>query len=113
MTSTKNLSMPSSNKTTRDLDSLDREIRRLQRRAKQLEDKIDENFTYFQEHSGSLFVRSLLPRRIEGEAVTGYKVLDTILQNERLQKSLIQLADHLAEKLGDGLNWLVNRVFRK
>jgi hypothetical protein len=40
-------------------------------------------------------------------------VFDTFLQNERLQKILLRLADRLAEKLGDGLNWLVDRVLKK
>ena len=105
--------MPPTTKAARSLDSLEGEIRRLRKKARQLEDQIDENFTYFQEHSGSMFIRSLLPRKVEGESVTGIKILDTFLQNERLQKILIRLADRLATKLGDGLNWLVNRVFRK
>lgn len=101
------------NKKSYTLDSLDKEIRRLQKKARVLEAQIDDNFTYFQHHSGSMFVRSLLPRQLEGEAVTGNRVVDTFLQNERLQRILIRLADRLAEKLGDGLNWLVDRVFRK
>ncbi|HEX9510655.1 MAG TPA: hypothetical protein VF939_09235 [Puia sp.] len=105
--------MPVTTKAARSLDSLEDEIRRLRQKAKGLEDQIDKNFIYFQEHSGSLFIRSLLPRKIEGETVTGNKILDTFLENERLQKILIRLADRVAEKLGDGLNWLVNRVFRK
>jgi len=60
-----------------------------------------------------MFVRSLLPRKIEGEVLTGFQVFDTFLQNERLQKILLRLADRLAEKLGDGLNWLVDRVLKK
>ncbi len=105
--------MPAKTKAARSLDALETDIRRLRQKAKGLEDKIDENFTYFQEHSGSMFIRSLLPRKIEGETVTGNKILDTFLQNERLQKILMRLADRAAEKLGDGLNWLVSRVFRK
>jgi hypothetical protein len=93
--------------------ALDIEIRQLRQKARQLEDQLDVNFSYFQEHSGSMFVRSLLPRRIEGEALTGIKLLDTFMQNERLQKILIRLADRLAERLGDGLNRLASRVFRK
>ncbi|HTI10897.1 MAG TPA: hypothetical protein VL832_20145 [Puia sp.] len=105
--------MPATTKAARSLDALEDDIRRLRQKARQLEEKMDENFTYFQEHSGSMFIRSLLPRKIEGESVTGVKILDTFLQNERLQKILIRLADKLAEKVGDGLNWLVSRVFRK
>jgi len=95
------------------MEALDQEIKRLRTKAKQLEGKIDENFNYFQQHSGSLFVRSLLPRKIDGEELTGYRLLDKIMENERLQKVLLRLADILAEKLGDGLNWLVTRVFKK
>ena len=105
--------MTATSKSTRTLNSLEEEIRQLRQKAKQLEEKIDDNFTYFQHHSGSMFIRSLLPRKIEGETLTGSKLLDTFLQNDRLQKILIRLADRLAEKLGDGLNWLVSRVFKK
>jgi hypothetical protein len=105
--------MERSNKAARSLNALDAEIRSLRQKARQLEGQIDDNFTYFQQHSGSLFIRSLLPRKVEGETVTGNPLFDTFLQNERLQKVLIRLADRLAEKLGDGLNWVVNRAFRK
>jgi hypothetical protein len=100
-------------KAARSLSALDQEIRVLRRKARQLEDEIDDNFNYFQQHSGSMFVRSLLPRKIEGEVLTGVQLFDTFLQNEKLQKILLRLADRLAERLGDGLNWLVDRVLRK
>jgi hypothetical protein len=35
------------------------------------------------------------------------------MENERLQTVLLKLADILAEKLGDSLNWLIARVFKK
>jgi hypothetical protein len=105
--------MPRSTNATRSLAALDLEIRSLRKKARQLEEQIDDNFTYFQQHSGSLFVRSLLPQKMEGSLGSGNPILDKFLQNERLQRVLVVLADRLAEKLGDGLNWLVNRVFRK
>jgi len=105
--------MPKSTKASRSMAALDGEIRRLRVKAKQLEGQIDENFAYFQQHSGSLFVRSLLPRKLEGEELTGYRLLDRVMENEQLQKVLLRFADILAEKLGDGLNWLVTRVFKK
>ena len=104
--------MPTNPKNPRNLESLEEEIKVLQKKAKRLEVRIDENFTYFQQHSGSMFVRSLLPRAIDHE-ISGSPVLDRILRNERLQKILLKLADKVAEKLGDGLNWLVDRVFKK
>src|ERR1700753_4503650 len=98
--------MPRTTKAARSLEALDQDIRRLRQKAKQLEDQIDENFTYFQQHSGSLFVRSLLPRKLEGEELTGYRLLDRVIENERLQKALLRFADILAEKLGDGIKWV-------
>jgi hypothetical protein len=105
--------MKTSTKGARSMVTLEQDIRQLRRKAKGLEVQIDENFSYLQQHSGSMFVRSLLPRKIEGETMTGIQLLDTFLQNERLQKVLLRLADKLAVKLGDGLNWLVDRVFKK
>ena len=105
--------MPKPSKADRSMNALDEEIRRLRAKAKQLEEKIDDSFSYFQQHSGSMFVRSLLPRKIEGEEFTGLRLVDKVLENERLQTVLLRLADVLAEKLGDGLNWLTNRIFKK
>lgn len=105
--------MASKTKAARTLDKLEDDIRKLKYKAKLLEEQLDDNFNYFQQHSGSMFVRSLLPRRIDGEGVTGNPLLDPFLQNEKLQKLLSKLADYLAERLGDGLNWVVNRVFKK
>lgn len=45
--------------------------------------------------------------------MTGNPIIDPFLQNERLQKVVARLADMLAEKLGEGLNWVINRVFKK
>ena len=105
--------MPESKQSSRSMDALDEEIRRLREKAQQLENRLDENLTYFQQHSGSMFVRSLLPRKIEGQDLTGFQVVDRVIGNERLQKALLRLADILAEKAGDGLNWLINKVFKK
>lgn len=105
--------MTRSTNASRSMAALEGEIRRLKAKARDLEAQIDDNFTYFQQHSGSLFVRSLLPRKIDGDELTGYRLLDRVIENERLQKVLLKLADILADKLGDGLNWLVNRMFKK
>jgi hypothetical protein len=100
-------------KASRSMDTLEKDIRRLRKKARDLEHQLDDNFTYFQQNSGTLFVRSLLPRRAQGETVTGNPIIDPFLQNERLQRVLAKLADMLAEKLGDGLNWMINRVFKR
>ena len=110
--------MAASNRQIRSLDSLDQDIRILQKKAKGLEKQIDESFDYLQEHSGSMFINSLLPRKkkeemhAEGFSLGG-TILYTLLQNEQLRKNLGKLSGHLAEKLGDGLNRLISRLFRE
>ncbi len=107
--------MTKTTKAARSLADLEGDIRQLRLKARRLEEKMDQSLNHFQQHSGSMFVRSLLPRKMEGDTgtLTGIRLLDTFLQNERLQRLLTRLADRVADRLGDGLNWLVDRVFRK
>jgi hypothetical protein len=100
------------NKAARSLQGLDDEIKALQEKAKRLEDQLDESWGYFQEYSGQMFVRSLIPRSFEGLLPqTGIKLVDAILGSERLQKLIGKLAEKGAGWLGDVLNWLSNKIF--
>ena len=101
------------NKAARSLQELDNEIAALREKAQQLEAKLGDSWDYFQEHSGQLFVRSLVPKSFEGLLPrTGLRVLDTLLESEWLQKLVTRLAEKGAGWLGDALNWLRNRVFK-
>jgi hypothetical protein len=100
------------NNAARGLQELDNEIEALKEKARRLEDQLDETWGYFQEHSGQMFVRSLVPRSFEGLLPrTGIKLLDALLESEWLQKLVTRLADKGAGWLGDVLNWLSNKVF--
>jgi hypothetical protein len=100
------------NKAARSLQQLDDEIEALKEKARRLEDEMDESWSYFQEHSGQLFVRSLVPKSFEGLLpLTGIKLVDALLGSERLQKLLGRLAEKGAGWLGDVLNWLSNKIF--
>jgi hypothetical protein len=100
------------NKAARSLQKLDDEIKALQEKAKRLEVELDESWGYFQEHSGQMFVRSLIPRSFEGLLPqTGIKLVDAVLGSEWLQKVIGRLAEKGAGWLGDALNWLSNKIF--
>jgi hypothetical protein len=99
-------------KAARTLQELDNEIEALKEKAKRLEARMDDSWGYFQEHSGQLFVRSLVPKSFEGLLPrTGIKILDTLLESERVQKLVERLVERGAGWFGDLLNWLSNRVF--
>jgi hypothetical protein len=100
------------NKAARSLQQLDNEIEALKEKARRLEDEMDESWNYFQEHSGQMFVRSLVPKSFEGLLPrTGIKLVDTLLESEWLQKLVTRLAEKGAGWLGDVLNWLSNKIF--
>jgi hypothetical protein len=100
------------NKAAHSLQKLDDEIDALKEKARQLEVQLDESWGYFSEHSGQMFVRSLVPRSFEGLLPrTGIRLVDALLESERLQKIIERLADKGAGWLGDVLNWLSNKIF--
>jgi hypothetical protein len=100
------------NKAASSLQQLDDEIEALKEKAKRLEARLDDSWSYFQDHSGQLFVRSLVPSSFEGLLPrTGIKLLDGLLESERFQKLVTRLAEKGADWLGDVLNWLSNKVF--
>jgi hypothetical protein len=102
------------NKAARSLQELDEEIKALQEKAHRLEARLDESWSYFQEHSGEMFVQSLIPKSFEGLLPrTGVKLVDMLLESEWLQKLVARLAEKSASWLGDGLNWLSNKIFRE
>lgn len=99
-------------KAARSLQELDREIEALKEKARRLEMQLDETWEYFQEHSGQMVVRSLVPKTFEGLVpLTGVRVVDAILESERLQKLIARLAEKGVGWLGDVLNRLSNKIF--
>ncbi|HXB35242.1 MAG TPA: hypothetical protein VNV35_17555 [Puia sp.] len=100
------------NKAAHSLQQLDDEIDALKEKARQLEVQLDESWSYFSEHSGQMFVRSLVPRSFEGLLPrTGIRLVDALLESEWLQKIIERLADKGAGWLGDVFNWLSSKIF--
>jgi|GEM_PF-545058 hypothetical protein len=99
-------------KAAHSLQELDDEIDALKEKARKLKIQLDESWSYFQEHSGQMFVRSLIPQSFEGLLPrTGIRLIDALLESERLHKIIGRLAEKGAGWLGDVLNWLSNKIF--
>ncbi len=101
--------MATDNKSARSLDLLDKDIRRLQAKAKQLEDEIDNNFTYLQNHSAALFINSLFPRKIRADDPAREGLLGAFFQNERLMNPLNKLATRLVGQASHFINKLIDK----
>jgi hypothetical protein len=99
-------------KKIHDLESLDKEISRLRGRAKVLESKMDDNFSYLQEHSSSMMINTLLAGFIKKESALG-AVVNLFFQSERLQKTLGNIAEILIDRIANVLDHLTNKIAPK
>jgi hypothetical protein len=95
-----------------ELEQLDREIRRLQLKAKNLGQEIDDKLDYFQDHYRSLAIKSFLPAFLAKAGITG-TVIELFLENKKIQTSLNQLGEKLFGKISDGLESLTKRFSKK
>ncbi len=101
--------MATNNKRVSGLDLLEKDIRRLQAKAKKLEDEIDNSFTYLQNHSAALFINSLFPRKIRVEDPAREGFLGAFFQNERLMNTLNKMATRLVDRATDFINKLIDK----
>jgi hypothetical protein len=96
-------------KKIQDLESLNKEISRLRGQAKMLENKLDDNFSYLQEHSSSLMINTLLSGIISKNSVSG-SIVNLFAESERLQKTLGNLAEILVDRIANVLDFLINKI---
>ncbi len=103
--------MPAAKKNIKNIQSLEREIQRLRREAKGMEKKFDDSFTYLQENYASLTMNSLLPVRGVFKTIP-QSIFQSILEHEKLRKALTNFTANLAGKASDGIELLINKVFK-
>jgi hypothetical protein len=96
-------------KDIRDLPSLEREISRLQQRARQLELKLDDSLNHLQENYTSMVIGSFLPFVGQKTGIMGM-LLKFLLQNRRLRLKITQLTDFLFDKASDGLDFILDKL---
>jgi hypothetical protein len=104
--------MASAKKKIKDLQSLEKEIRRLRQQAKNMEKELDDNIIYLQQNYSSLIINSLMPDTTRVKGIPG-TILQLLLQHERLRETLTSLAEHAVDKAADGLELLSNKLLGK
>jgi hypothetical protein len=96
-------------KKINNLESLDREISKLRTRTKELEKELDGKLDFLQDNYSSMMMKSFLPAIGQKGGVAG-SILQFVFQNERLQDSVLKLAERLFNKVSDGLEFIVNKI---
>jgi hypothetical protein len=96
-------------KHIKNLDTLEKEIYRLQLKAKSLEEKFDDRLDHLRENYSSMLMNSLFRKNNTKETVTG-AVAGSVLNNERLQNAFSRVADHLIDRAAEGIEGLVDKM---
>jgi len=95
------------------LDTLEKEIYRLQLKAKNTKDKLNDNFDYLQDHYTSMTMNSVFNRSSSRKEKMKEKIISFIWENEKIQDGLDQIIDRLTDKTSEGIESLLNKIFHK
>lgn len=96
------------------VESLDREINRLQTKAKVLEAELDKSLDYLQDNYSSMIMNSVLAKATGGlkSGIAG-TVLSFILNNEKLANALSKIGGDLIDKAATGIDRLAEKMTKK
>jgi hypothetical protein len=96
-----------SNRTIKNLDTLEKEIFRLKLRQKEIEHNLDKNVMGLKKNYGSMIRNSVMGGSILAGIVAPThfwsNLLVRLLENKKLQDGAVKLVDNLSEKIGDGI----------
>lgn len=92
------------------LDTLEREIYRLQVEAKNMEKKFDRNCNYLQHHYSSMFVNSFFRRKRDSDE--GKKnFFESFFNNDKFHAAITAISDRLADKATEIIEKLMAKIF--
>jgi len=96
------------------VESLDREINRLQVKAKDLEGKLDESLDYLQDNYSSMIMNSVLGNATGGlkGGITG-TILSVVLSNDKLANAFSKIVNDLLNKAANGIDRLAEKMTKK
>jgi hypothetical protein len=89
--------------------ALDRSIRELKKKQKDLEGKLDENLQTLKSNYFGMTMNSVFGSKKKSSAGFWTEIVGRFMESEKLQNSVSKLAETLADKVGDGLNRAFNQ----
>lgn len=96
----------------RNLDQLEKEIYRLKLEARQSESRMNDHIEKLQTQFGSMLRNTVFPKK-ESHHSAASGVVNGFLEHDGLRQSVSRLLEKLADKAAEGLDGLVERVFKK
>ena len=92
------------------LDTLDKEIYRLQLETMKMEQRLGRSFEYLQENCASLLMNVIFRRRKKSES-SGF--FSSFFHNDNFKSAFNRITDRLAGKAAEGIEVLLEKLFRK
>jgi hypothetical protein len=92
-------------------ESLQAEIGRLQVKAQEIEEKLDDNFEHLQEKFSSMATNSFFHRarrNDEGTSSSG-----SFFKNGKLEGIVNEFAGHITDRAAEALEKIIDRIFQK
>lgn len=97
----------------RTVDALEKEIYKRRLRLRDIEKDLGKNVDHMRDNFGSMAYQSLIgPGKSSPMGLTGNLMLKAI-NNEKLQNSLAEFVERLAEKVGDGIHKVTEKILHK
>jgi len=94
------------------LDSIEREIRRLSLETHRMEKKIVDNIENLGEEAGSMFLNSISCRKSDSSK-GDHRQDQSFFRNEKLNSIASKITDRIADRVADGIGHLLDRIFKK
>ena len=104
--------MSATSKKINNLQSLEKQIRRLKADSKQMEVKMDDNFSYLQENYLSVALNSILPEKTTYKGIPA-TIISLFLEQDRFRNTVIKLAEKLVDRASDGIDFVSEKLTRK
>ena len=99
-------------KNVRNLDSLERELYRLELDAKNIEGKLDHNLGHLQENFSSMAMNSLFCNKNNKEEDKESR-FGSFLKNEKINTVVNKITEHIADRAADGIDKLIDKIFAR
>jgi hypothetical protein len=97
----------------KNIDTLEKEIYRRKLRLMEIERTLGRNVDNMKDNFGQMALQSFLgPVSSSPMGVTGNLLLK-VINNEKLQNSLAEFVERLAEKIGEGIHKVTDKILHK
>jgi hypothetical protein len=94
------------------LDKLEKEIYRLQLDAKNIENKLDDNFDHLHHNFSSMMMNSFCHREKSDKNGKG-NFFDSAFKNEKVNSFVNRITGHIADRAAKGIDELLDRLFKQ